>query len=347
MAWFTAERLSLLAAIERCCAFGSYEVAARLGSSMASFEYLQGRLDDTERTWRLIANAALQACDPAATAHAELRVAAAACGQGRHAEARPIVDRCVQLFNEHADRCALSTALYWRAVCDWNLGTYADAQQSADHAIRLAHDVGDRQTEILALRIRAIAQANLPGYSNDAVSSAERARALVRGLAQPGVEHEVLHTLVSVYNLVGRHEDALQLSRESLGLAENLGPQAIADRLGQLGDSYHGLGRYREAAQSLSQALPIYRDHFMRRHHALCLLKIGNACQAMADHEAAISHLEESLGIFEQLQLDHYAERAREALSSCQSSQRAARSDLLSTPGQLPAADARPRPPSR
>jgi tetratricopeptide (TPR) repeat protein/transcriptional regulator with XRE-family HTH domain len=317
VAWFTTERLGLLAAIERCCASGRYQVAAQLASSMARFHHLQGRLDDTERTWRVIAEAACQARDPAATAHAELRLTAAACGQGRHAEARPIVDRCVRAFQQLGDRCSLASALYWRTVCDWNLGSYADAEQSADRAIRVARDTGDRRTEILALRMRAIAQANLPGHGEDAVASAERARALARGLGPPALEHEVLHALVSVYNLVGRHEDALRLCREAPGQHQDLGALAIADWLGQLGDSYHGLGRYREAAESLHSALPIYRDHVMRRHHALCLLKLGYAYQAMGDHEAATSHLKESLGIFEQLRLDHYTQRARQALITC------------------------------
>ena len=61
----------------------------------------------------------------------------------------------------------------------------------------------------------------------------------------------------------------------------------------------------------------------MNRHHGLCLLKMGYAYQALGDHQAAIEHLRSSLDIFEPLQLDHYAARARETLSTCQDSQRA------------------------
>jgi tetratricopeptide (TPR) repeat protein len=140
---------------------------------------------------------------------------------------------------------------------------------------------------------------------------------------EPAFKLETLHTAAHVYNLAGRHEDALYLCREGLGLARDLGVQFVtADWLGISGDAYYGLGRYSEAAESLRSALPVYRDHFMRRHYGLCLLKIGHAHQAMGEYQAAIDHLTESLGIFDGLQLEHYAERAREALISCHSHQR-------------------------
>ena len=264
----------------------------------------------------MIAAAAQQALDPAGAARAELRLAVAFCNQGRHAEASPIVDRCVTAFGELADQGALATALYWRTVCEWNLGAFDDARQSAQSALQLARDIDDRQTEFLAQRLLAIAQANLPEHREVAVASAERALALARELGEPAFEQETLHTLAHVNNLAGRHEVALRFSQEGLSLARDLGLQTtMAEWLGIRGDAYHGLGRYREAAESLRSALPIYRDHFMRRHHALCLLKMGYAYQALGDRQAAIGHLQECLAIFDQLQLGHYAERARETIS--------------------------------
>jgi tetratricopeptide (TPR) repeat protein/transcriptional regulator with XRE-family HTH domain len=324
MAWFTAERLSLLAVIERCCATGRHQAAAQLASSMASFQHLQGRFDDAERTWRMIAAAAQEARDPAATARARLRLAVAACGQGRHVEASPIVEQCAIAFEELNAKRALAAALHWRSVCQWNLGSYADARQSAERAIHLAQDTGDRPTEILAMRLLALAQAVLPGHHKEAVTSAEQALALARELGEPTFKQECLHTAGVVYNLAGRHQDALYLSEEGLAAAGDLGFQTAADWLAISGDAYQSLGRYQEAAETLRIALPVFRDHFMHRYHGLCLLKMGYAYQAMGDHQTAISHLNESLAIFTQLQLNHYTQRAREALSISQHSHHAA-----------------------
>ena len=317
-AWFTTERLALLAVIERSCTTGHHGAAGRLASLLASFQHQQGRLDDAERIWRTITAAAGQAGDPAATAQARLRLAVATCAQGRHAQASPLVDQCVTAFEELGDRRGLAAALHWHTVCEWNLGDYAGARCSAQRAIELARGTGDRRTEALALRLLALATANvdLPHRDGDAVASAEKALALARQLGGPAsFEHEVRHTVATVYGLVGRHEDALRLGQQGLAEARRLGAQgAIADWLGILGDAYRGLGRYREAIESLRGALPMYRDQFMRRHHGLCLLKMGYTYQAMGDHRAAADHLQQSLEIFRQLQLDHYAARADEAL---------------------------------
>jgi transcriptional regulator with XRE-family HTH domain/tetratricopeptide (TPR) repeat protein len=325
VAWFTAERLSLLAVIERCCASGDYPAAAQLAASMASFQHLQGRPDDAERAWQEIAAAAQDAADPAAAARARLRLVTALCGQGRHHEARPIVDECATVFDELSDQRALAITWYWRTACDWNQMAYSDARQSAQRALQLAQDTGDRQTEALALRLQALAisfpETELHDHCQDAIASAERALTLARELGEPAFEHEILHTVAQVYSLAGRHGDALHLCLEGRGRARDLGLQvAAADYLGISGDAYYRLGRYRESAESLRSALPIYRDHFMRRHHALCLLKMGHAYQAMGDYQTAIGHLQESLDIFGQLQLDHHVARAREALVACQDS---------------------------
>jgi hypothetical protein len=46
---------------------------------------------------------------------------------------------------------------------------------------------------------------------------------------------------------------------------------------------------------------------------------MGYAFHAMGDEGGAIGHPTASLDMFNQLQLAHYAQRAREALDSCQS----------------------------
>jgi len=317
VAWFTTERLSLHAVITRCCATGRHHPAARLASCMASFWHLQGRPDDAERAWQTITTAAQRAADPAASAHARLRLAAATCSQGRHAEAAPIVDLCVTAFEQLGDNRSLATALHWHAVCKSNLGQYAESLEPAEQAMRLAEAAYDRQGEILALRMLAIAQANLPDYRPGAVTAAEQAHSLARELGKPALEQEILHTTANVYNLVGRYDDALHLCQDGLDLARDLGIKAAtAEWLGIRGDAYHGLGRYREAARSLSTALPIFRDHFMRRHQGMCLLKLGYAYQAMGHHQTAAAYLSESMATFSQLGLGHYTERAREALNS-------------------------------
>jgi tetratricopeptide (TPR) repeat protein/transcriptional regulator with XRE-family HTH domain len=325
IAWFTTERLGLHAAFTRCCATGRHEAAAQLATSMAGFWHVQGRPDDTERAWQAIAAAAQLAEDPAATARAQLRLAVAICCQGGHAQATSIVRQCITAFGQLTDKAALAITYYWQATCEWNLGAFAAARASVDSAIQLARDSDDRQTKPLALRLQALAIVNAghPGHAEEAVVSAEHALIAAREFGNQALEHEVLHTLASVYTMVGRHEDALRVCQDGFDLAEDLMIKvAAAEWLGIRGDAYRGLGRYRESAESLNVALPIFRDHFMRRHHGLSLLKLGYTYQAIGDHQTAIDYLEESLNIFGLLHLDHYIERAREAIEHCQTERR-------------------------
>jgi hypothetical protein len=60
---------------------------------------------------------------------------------------------------------------------------------------------------------------------------------------------------------------------------------------------------------------------------------MGYAHQAMGDYDIAIRHLEQSLLIFEELKLSHYAERARETITSCRGRQ-GAPSLLALTPSE-------------
>jgi tetratricopeptide (TPR) repeat protein len=317
IAWFTTERLGLHAAITRCCATGRHQPAAQIAASMASFWHLQGRPDDAERAWQAIATAAQRAGDPAATAHAQLRLTAAICGQGRHVEADPMVDQCIRAFTNLGDNLSLATAYYWRAVTMWNLADFVTARKFAERAIHLARAAGDEHGESLALRLLALAVGSLPDQTTDAVTSAEQALTLARHLGKPQLEFEVLHTVANVYNMAARHQDSLRISRQGTDLAQKLAMRAAAaEWLGIRADAYQGLGRYQEAAEALHRALPIYRDHFMRRHEGLCLLKLGFAYQAMGDRQTAAGYLTESMTIFGQLQLDRHIERAREALNA-------------------------------
>jgi tetratricopeptide (TPR) repeat protein len=87
--------------------------------------------------------------------------------------------------------------------------------------------------------------------------------------------------------------------------------------LGVLGDAYHGLGRYEDAVEAFSRALPIFRDHFIRRHHGLCLFKLGCAQQALGNHRQAAQHLTESVSVFRDLRLPTYEQRALRILNDC------------------------------
>ena len=319
VAWFSAERRNLLGVVERSCQAGRYRLAAALAARMAAYQHVTSRLDDAHDVWTAIVQAARQAADPAAAVHAELRAAAVMCGQGRHAEALPVVERCSAAFIELGDSRAVPAALYWKSVCQSNLGSFREGMATATSALRLARQLADRQIELLALRITAITQAQLPGYRDAANESCAQALAVARELGKPAWEYEILHTVGHVANLTGRPQAAIETYHQSLEFRKKLGVTVDEGSwLGIRGDAEQALGRYHQAAQAYLTALPIFRRQFMGRHQALCLLKLSDCYRAMGQFSEAVASAQESLPIFRELRLAHYADRALLTIAECQ-----------------------------
>ncbi len=318
IAWFDAERLNLLAAAEGAGAARQYRHAAQLATFQATYHYLHNRFDDAERIWHVVLEAATNAGDHAAAAHAELRIAAVACCRGKHAEAEPAVDRCVAAFEKAADHRALLTALYWRSVCLMNLGLFVEAVLDGRRALAIAQHLGDPHAELMALRMIGMAESSTPGGQDGGAATCMRALSIARSTREPIYEREIMHTVAHVLNGAGRHDEAVSLCHRGMELDQEVEyPVGLGPWLGVLGDAYHGLGRYQDAANVLTQARSIFEAYSMRRHEALCLLKLSYAHQGMADYQRALNCLEASLPIFQELQLSHYQERARQMMEEC------------------------------
>jgi DNA-binding SARP family transcriptional activator/tetratricopeptide (TPR) repeat protein len=317
LAWFTTERVNLLAVTELACATAHHDLAARLASCQSAFQHLQSRFDDTEQICRLIERAAQRVGDEATAAHAAFRWAVAITLRGRHADAVATIERCAAVFEKLGDQLALAFALFWAADSAVSLGHRPEAVAPAERGLELARKLGDRHAEMMLLRNLGSALVLVDGRRHgDGVRSAERALAMARELHEPVYELDILRMLAHVNNLAGRHGIARDLCREGIGLSSRLGYTAgDAYFLGSLGDAYHGLGRYRDAIDAYMSALPIFREHGLRRHEALCLLKMAESCQALGSHDRALPFLEECLPVFGDLRLPLYEQRARRAIA--------------------------------
>jgi DNA-binding SARP family transcriptional activator/tetratricopeptide (TPR) repeat protein len=317
MAWFAAERLNLLEAVDRACTVGRYEFAAQLALCQAEFQHLQDRHDDAERNWRAVAEAAGATGDLLATAQARLRLAAATAERGYAADAIELLDECILVFERCDDLDTLTFALYWRSSCTWDRELWDLALPEAERAVALARAIGDRHAELINL-ISVGRTLGGMGRGAEGVAACEHALAIAVDLGDESCETKALHNLAFVCTLAGRCGRAVELCarlRELNRDIRDVRGEALA--LGVLGDAYHGLGRYEDAVDAFSQALPILRDHFIRRHHGLCLLKLGCAHHALGHHRQAAQHLTESLSIFRDLRLQAHEQRALRVLRDC------------------------------
>ncbi len=100
IAWFTAERLNLVAATEQACAAGMHGFAARLAAHQAAFQISQAHLDEAEHLWRLVIAAADAAGDRAARARGELRLAQFMAERGKKSKVMEALQRCLPAFEQ-------------------------------------------------------------------------------------------------------------------------------------------------------------------------------------------------------------------------------------------------------
>jgi DNA-binding SARP family transcriptional activator len=317
MAWFASERLNLLGAIDRACASGRHEFAARLALCQAEFQHLQDRHDDAADSWRAAADAASAADDPPAVARARFRLATATLERGYAADALDLLDECIAMFECSEDLVSLAFALYWRSACAWDLDLWDLSEREAQRGVALARKIGNRQAELICLGVLGRTLGRI-GHGERAVAACELALAIAVELGDESCASEALHTLAFVCTLAGRCDRAVELCARLSELNRQIRDvRGEALSFGVLGDAYYGLGRYDDAVDAFSQALPVFRDHFIRRHYGLCLFKLGRAQQALGNYRQAAQHVTESLSIFRDLRLHAHEQRALHILRDC------------------------------
>ncbi|MFF7249399.1 BTAD domain-containing putative transcriptional regulator [Embleya sp. NPDC008237] len=86
-AWFAAEDVNLRRVLEHVCT-GRPDIAARLADRRSSWQHRHGLLDDTERSWRRIAECAAALGQAATEANARLRLACVLAARRPHTAAR-------------------------------------------------------------------------------------------------------------------------------------------------------------------------------------------------------------------------------------------------------------------
>jgi DNA-binding SARP family transcriptional activator/DNA-binding XRE family transcriptional regulator len=312
--WFHAERLNILAVTRQACQLGRYEYATRLALRLAEFQHLQSRYLDAVQMWRSIADAARAANDIQATARSLLRLASATVECGYSADAMGLLDECVAMLKRCGATGQLAYALYWRSAAAWDQCHFEAAQGHAERGVRLAQRGGDRHAEYMNLRGLGQSLNKLGDYARGS-AACQKAVSIAVELGEDSFRQYALHDLAHICIKAGRYHEAIDLSLRRFELCRQVGDlRGEALSMCVLGDAYHGLGRFEDAVAAFEQALPVFRDHFIRRFHAVCLFKLGCAHAAMGNPMQANRSLRESLPIFRELRLPAYEESVREAL---------------------------------
>jgi DNA-binding SARP family transcriptional activator/TolA-binding protein len=318
VAWFSAERLNLRHATALACDRGNPELALQLASNQAAFHHSQARFDEAEQLWRMVNTAARRVSDKLVATHATFGFAVTRALKGYHAEVSPVIGECAAAFDELGDQHALAYALQWQSLCAVMTGDRVQALQYSQQGLNLARRNRDTVAEIILLRESAFALAGIGGCEDEAIRIAQSSLSLARQAGEQTHELDNLQTLAHVNNLAGRYSTAEHLARQGIDLAEER--HCLADLAyfgGSLGDACYGLGKYQDAINVYARALPVFREHGLRRHEALCLLKMAESHLALGNTTQARAYLDQCEAAFTELQLSAYVKRTRESIRKC------------------------------
>jgi tetratricopeptide (TPR) repeat protein len=330
-AWFTAERLNLLAITRLACVCQWHQAAARLASCQLTFQSLQHRDDDAEQIWQAIEAAAEQADDIATSSDAKFHLAWVMADRGRFADALAALEECVPVLEARGVRGTLAAALYWRAFCAEALGRYEIQRDNAERCLGLARQLREPGTEVMALRVLGLALTRL-GSHDRGIALCEQAVAIARDMHELAWEYYALTTLTFSMSLVGRHQLAEGCCRRGIEVSQRLGTYVTGQAylLGMLGDSYNDRGRHKEAIDVLFRAMTVFEQYGDRRGEALCLLKLGQAHVALGDAQRAVPFLQRCFPIFQELGLPRYEELTVHSLDECRAAGRACSAEMRS-----------------
>lgn len=227
VAWLTAERPALLAALDAAHTGGLDGQAWRLAWSLEQYLERWGHWADWTRTWHTAMRAARRLDDPYALAQAHRGLGLIALVTGTAEEATPHFVEATTLFQRVGDVEGQAIAQRGLSFAQERQGRRDLALRHSELALELCRSAGDRSGEGLALNLIALQRTRL-GDHDAAVPIVELAIALLAEVGSRRGEAAAWDTLGSVRDAAPGRRDRHRPARE--GLLSVGAPPTVAPR---------------------------------------------------------------------------------------------------------------------
>jgi DNA-binding SARP family transcriptional activator/tetratricopeptide (TPR) repeat protein len=258
--WFTSERATLMAAVDRAAAAGFDTHAWQLAWTLWIFLYRQGHWNDWATSAHAAVAAARRLADPTAEAHAHRSLGRAYTLLGRFDEARSQGQRALELFAQAGDWTGQAHIQHSLAYLGERRGDHAGALEHAQQALVLYRAAGHQVGQARALNTIGWCHALL-GHYRRALVTCQRALPLHQELGDREGQAGTWDSLGYAHHHLGDHAAALTCYQHAIGLYRDIGDRYYeATTLAHLGDTHDAAGNRDAARQSWQQALGILDD---------------------------------------------------------------------------------------
>jgi tetratricopeptide (TPR) repeat protein len=256
LAWFTAERPVLLAAVAHA-ATGFDTHTGQLAWALWTFLDRQGHWHDLADVGRAAVAAAERLADPTAQAHARRNLAIAYIRLGRFDDAHTQLGRALDLATRASDPLGQAHSHYSLGYLRERGGHSAQALDHARHAFHLYRAAGHLIGQAHALNLVGWYHALLGDYQQ-ALTCCQQALSLHQELDNHAGQATTWDSLGYAHHHLGHHTQAVTCYQHALDLYHDLGNRfEEATTLSHLGDTHHTTGNDQAARDAWQHALTI------------------------------------------------------------------------------------------
>jgi DNA-binding SARP family transcriptional activator len=257
LAWFTAERAALLAAVRHAYAVGQDTHVWQLAWTMEEFLDLRGHWDDWLTVQRLALDSARRLGDANMQAYSERRLGRCNVQMKRFDEAEEHYREALRLYTLLGDLTGQASTHFSRSWLRETQGRKRDALDEIARALDLYRAAGKQVGEARALNALAWYLAQL-GDLQQALVHCAQALALNQKLGDTYGEAAIWDTLGYTHHHLGDHREALACYRQGLDLFRHAGDRYNeADVLTHRGSTHLAAGDIDAARADWHAALEI------------------------------------------------------------------------------------------
>ncbi|XVQ06501.1 BTAD domain-containing putative transcriptional regulator [Spirillospora sp. CA-255316] len=258
LAWSTAERTALLAALELATDLGLDRHVCHLARALFVFLQRQGRWHDQAETQLAALAAARRLGDPAEETRAHRNLAWALADLGRFEDAHHNLDAALE--RSHNAPAGQAWTHYHRDIVFAIQGRESDALEAARRAHDLFDGLGDQVGQALALTNLGWHHGRL-GNHDQALDLCEQALLLHQKLGNRSGETHTLSCLADTHLRMGDPAGAIPRYREALDLFREFGDlYGEASTLAHLGACHHLAGSHAAAHEHWHRAHALLGD---------------------------------------------------------------------------------------